>query len=162
MIEKEEKNNQLPLVVICGRTNVGKSTLFNCLSERRQALVSDIAGTTRDSNLGKVEWGGSAFDLVDTAGLLNYRYLENPKITGRDIDSQTQKQALYYLDRADLILFIVDTKAGLLPEDKSLADSLKKNSLYRSKTLLLANKVDSFKLASEAALFNKLGLGEPK
>ncbi|MFA5754392.1 MAG: ribosome biogenesis GTPase Der [Patescibacteria group bacterium] len=158
---KKREKNHLPLVVICGRTNVGKSTLFNCLSEKRQALVSDIAGTTRDSNLGRVEWNGSTFDLVDTAGLLDYRYLEGHKITAQDIDSQTQKQARHYLDQADLILFVVDTKAGLLPEDKSLGNSLKKNSTYLSKTILIANKVDSFKLASEAAAFNKLGLGEP-
>jgi len=157
----KENDNQLPLVVICGRTNVGKSTLFNCLNENHQALVSNVAGTTRDSNLSRVEWNGSAFNLVDTAGLFDYRYLENKKITTKDIDSQSQKQALYYLDRADAILFVVDTKAGLLPEDRSLADSLKKNNIYRNKTLLLANKVDSFKLASEAALFNRLGLGEP-
>jgi GTP-binding protein len=157
----KEKDNQRPLVVICGRTNVGKSTLFNCLSEKRQALVSDIAGTTRDSNLGKVEWNNSTFDIVDTAGLLDYRYLEDKKMTGDDIDTQTQRQARSYLDRADLILFVVDTKAGLLPEDKSLSNSLKRKTSYREKTIVIANKVDSFKLASEAALFNKLGLGEP-
>jgi len=148
-------------VVICGRTNVGKSTLFNCLNEKRQALVSNIAGTTRDSNLGEVEWQRNIFNLVDTAGLLDYRYLENKKIIDQDIDSQTQKQALSYLDKADLILFVVDSKAGLLPEDKSLASSLKKNPLYSKKTLLIANKVDNFKAASETALFNKLNLGEP-
>ncbi|MFA5155665.1 MAG: ribosome biogenesis GTPase Der [Patescibacteria group bacterium] len=152
----------LPLVVICGRTNVGKSTLFNCLTEKRQALVSDIAGTTRDSNLGRVEWAKHAFRLVDTAGLIDSRALSRQKIPAADIDSQTQKQARHYLDQADLILFLVDAKAGLLPEDKALAGGLKKNSAYRGKTMLVANKIDNFRLAAEAAPFHKLGLGEPQ
>ena len=156
----KQKNN-LPLVVMCGRTNVGKSTLFNCLTERKQALVSDIAGTTRDSNLGIVEWDNSAFELVDTAGILDWRYLLTKKLADNDIDTQTQKQARAYLDDATLILFIVDTKAGLLPEDKELAAALKKNSKYREKVMLLANKVDNFRAAGETAPFNKLNLGEP-
>lgn len=157
----KEKEAKLPLVVLCGRTNVGKSTLFNCLIEKRQALISDIAGTTRDSNLGTVEWNNSAFDLVDTAGIIDSRCLKGGEIKEDDIDSQTQKQARSYLDRADLIVLVTDAKAGLLPEDKSLAAGLKKNPSYRHKTMLVANKVDSLKLAAEAAQFNKLGLGEP-
>jgi len=158
----EKPNKNLPLVVICGRTNVGKSTLFNCLIEKRQAMISDIPGTTRDSNLGTVEWANSAFDLVDTAGIIDTRALSNQKITANDIDSQTQKQARNYLDQADLIIFLVDAKVGLLPEDKSLAVGLKKNNAYRQKTLVVANKIDNFKNAAEAAQFNKLGLGEPQ
>jgi GTP-binding protein len=158
---ESNQKNKLPLVVMCGRTNVGKSTLFNCLIEKRQALVSDIAGTTRDSNLGIVEWDNSAFELVDTAGILDWRYLLTKKMADNDIDTQTQKQARSYLDRADLILFIVDTKAGLLPEDKELAAALKKSPEYAPKVMLIANKVDNFRAAGEAAQFNKLGLGEP-
>ncbi len=154
-------NHNLPLVVICGRTNVGKSTLFNCLTEKRQALVSDIAGTTRDSNLGIVEWDGSAFELVDTAGIIDWRYLLNKKTSDDDIDTQTQKQARSYLDQANLILFLVDAKAGLLPEDKEIAAALKKNESYRKKVMLIANKVDNFRASSEAAQFNKLNLAEP-
>jgi GTP-binding protein len=159
MLKNTEK--KLPLVVICGRTNVGKSTLFNCLIEKNQALISDVAGTTRDSNLGTVEWANSAFDLVDTAGLIDAKYLNGKKTAETDIDSQAQKQARSYLNRADLILFLVDTKIGLLPEDKELATGLKRNKGYQAKVLLIANKVDSFKSASETAQFNRLGLGEP-
>jgi len=155
-----QKNN-LPLVVMCGRTNVGKSTLFNCLIEKKQALVSTIAGTTRDSNLGIVEWSSSAFELVDTAGIIDWRYLLTKKIADNDIDAQTQKQARSYLDKADLILFIVDTKSGLLPEDKEIAAALKKSEIYNKKVMLIANKVDNFRASSEAAQFNKLNLGEP-
>ncbi len=157
----KNNDNNLPSVVICGRTNVGKSTLFNCLTEKNQALVSEIAGTTRDSNLGKVEWAKKAFELIDTAGIINWHYLLTKKMPGNDIDAQTQKQARSYLDRADLILFLVDTKAGLLPEDKELAAAINKKNDYKNKILLVANKVDAFKLAAEAAQFNKLGLGEP-
>jgi GTP-binding protein len=149
------------LIALCGRTNVGKSTLFNRLTEKNQALVSDIAGTTRDSNLGLVEWAGTSFSLADTAGLIDAAALNAKKIKGEDIDSQAQKQAKSYLDEADLIIFLVDTKTGLLPEDKALAAGLKKNEKYRRKTIVAANKVDSFRLAGEAAQFNKLGLGEP-
>jgi len=159
MIKKN--NHNLPLVAICGRTNVGKSTLFNCFTEKRQALVSDIAGTTRDSNLGLVEWSNSAFELVDTAGLLDWRHLADNKFSDKSLDGQTQKQAKDYLDRADLILFLVDAKAGLLPEDRELAAVINKVEKYKKKTLLIANKVDSFNLSPEAAQFNKLGLGEP-
>lgn len=161
-MEKKSKKKQ-NLVVICGRTNVGKSTLFNCLTEKHQALVSDIAGTTRDSNLGLVEWAGRRFELIDTAGLLDWHYLTASRTSPRqtDIDSQAQQQAISYLDQADVILFMVDAKAGLLPEDKQLAAALKKSGRYNSKILLVANKVDSFRLTTEAAQFNKLNLGEP-
>lgn len=157
-----ESGANLPLVVICGRTNVGKSTLFNCLIEKNQALVSDIAGTTRDSNLNQVTWNHQTFTLVDTAGLLDWRSLSGKKNKDKDIDSQTQAQARAYLDRADLIIFLTDAKAGLLSEDRDLGAALKKNLAYRAKTITVANKVDNFKLAGEAAPFNKLGLGEPR
>lgn len=157
----KELDKKLPLVAICGRTNVGKSTLFNCLIEKKQALVSDISGTTRDSNFGLVEWNNSAFELVDTAGLIDWRYLKNSKITDEDIDSRTQKQAKKYLDKASLILFIVDVKAGLTIEDRELAKTIKTIPAYKTKTILVANKIDSYNLAPEAAQFNKLGLGEP-
>lgn len=158
---KQFVKKSLPLVALCGRTNVGKSTLFNCLTEKRQALVSNIHGTTRDSNLGLVEWDKSAFELVDTAGIIDWQYLLSKKTSGDDIDSQTQKQAINYLQQADLILFIVDNKTGLLPEDKEIAKALQKSSRYSKKVLLVANKVDNFRFAGEAATFNKLGLGEP-
>jgi GTP-binding protein len=160
---KQKETKKLPLVVIYGRTNVGKSTLFNCLIENNQALVSDISGTTRDSNLGIVEWSNSMFELVDTAGLLDDIYLTSKKIKSddQDIDIKTQKQAKEYLDKADVLIFLVDTKAGLMPEDTKLAKTINKIEKYKKKTLLIANKVDSFNLMPEVAQFNKLGLGEP-
>lgn len=159
MAKRNNEKNRLPLVVICGRTNVGKSTLFNCLSEKRQALVSNIAGTTRDSNISRIEWQGKQLQLVDTAGLLDQ--LSSKTKLEIDIEAQAKKQALDYLKEADLILFVVDTKAGILPDDKALASLIKKNRAYSNKTLLIANKTDSFAMAAETAIFNQLGLGEP-
>lgn len=156
-----KKEKKLPLVVICGRTNVGKSTLFNCLTEKNQALVSNIAGTTRDSNIGIVEWSHNTFEIVDTAGLLEDYYLSEKKIDETSVDSKSQKQAKYYLDQADVIIFLVDTKAGIMVEDTKLAKAINRSQKYRQKTILVANKVDSNRLTPEVAQFNKLGLGEP-
>ena len=150
-----------PLVVLCGRVNVGKSSLFNRLTEKNQALVSNIGGTTRDSNSGIVDWNGLSFDLIDTAGLLEKGFLKDSGSLEKDIDEKAQKQAKKYLDQADLILLIFDAKAGLMAGDRELAMQFKKTPSYRSKLILLANKVDNFKNAGEAAQFNKLGLGEP-
>lgn len=152
--------NNLPLVVIFGRTNVGKSTLFNCLIEKKQALVSKIEGTTRDSNIGQIEWRGVKFELVDTGGIIDLKHLENKKIKAQDIEAKVQQQARDYLKRADLILFLVDTKIGLMPQDKQMALFLKK-AIRQNKILLLANKADSPKLRSSIAEFNKLNLNEP-
>lgn len=156
------KEIKKPLVALFGRTNVGKSTLFNCLVEKRQALVSDIPGTTRDSNLGEVEWDGFSFDVVDTAGILDGIFLEK-KLKGQltDIDEKTQRQAKAYLEKADLLVFMVDSKAGLLAEDKELAKIIKKIPALKNKIILVANKADSVKQRAETAEFNKLGLGEP-
>lgn len=156
---KEENN--LPLVVICGRTNVGKSTLFNRLTEKSQALVSSIEGTTRDCNLGDISWNNVDFSLVDTAGLLTPKFLEKDKAKGFDIDTQAQNQALKYLRQAKIVIFLVDTKTGLLPEDTSLAKAINKRSDIKGKLILVANKVDGIKQRSEVAQFNKLALGEP-
>lgn len=156
----KEIQKDLPLVVICGRTNVGKSTLFNCLTEKRQALVSNISGTTRDSNIGTVEWNHSAFELVDTAGIIDYRYLQKTK-KSEEIDDQVQAQAVSYLNKAKIIIFLVDAKAGLMPEDKELALEISRKDKYKKKVILVTNKVDSLRSQPEAAQFNKLGLGEP-
>lgn len=170
MTKKSENNKKdLPQVVIFGRTNVGKSTLFNCLLEKRQALVSKIPGTTRDSNLGSLNWLGFDLDLIDTGGIMDFddQTLFNEKKMRRasdkidEINIKVQKQAIGFLKKADLILFLVDNKTGLLPQDKQLANLLKKNLADKEKIVLVANKVDSQTQAPDAAEFNKLGLGEP-
>ena len=156
----EEKNEKLPLVALYGRTNVGKSTLFNCLTEKKQALVSNISGTTRDSNLGIVEWNNSAFEIVDTAGIIDHRNFTK-KIKSEDLDEMVQAQAISYLEKATLLIFLADAKAGLMPEDIELARAINRSEKYKKKTILVINKVDSLRAEAEAAQFNKLGLGEP-
>ncbi|MDD4902327.1 MAG: ribosome biogenesis GTPase Der [Patescibacteria group bacterium] len=182
---------KLPLVVIFGRTNVGKSTLFNTLVEKHQAIVSDIAGTTRDSNVNIVRWGGFAFELIDTGGIINPNEetlfdkrkpisTENPpRLAGlgtppkrgsgkeikteEEINIKVQKQAVQYLKLADLVLFVVDNKTGILPADRQMINVLRKNLTgeIEKKIMLVANKVDSQAQQADAAEFNKLGLGEP-
>ncbi len=166
-------NKKLPTVVIFGRTNVGKSTLFNCLTEKKQALVSKIEGTTRDSNIGIVNWQGKSFELIDTGGIIDIKYLTGKKAKTGDIEEKVQIQAREMLKRADLVLFIVDAISGTLPQDKQMALFLKK--VYSQKgpldkgglgdlknnVLFVVNKVDSQKLRKEIAEFHKLSLGDP-
>jgi GTP-binding protein len=149
-----------PLVVIFGRTNVGKSTLFNCLTEKHQALVSNFPGTTRDSNLASVKWQGRIFDLVDTGGFMNLDFLRLKKIKAETIDELVQKQARDYLKKADLILFLVDARDGLLPQDITMALILKRIIADKKKVILVANKVEKLNLTPAAGEFHRLGWGE--
>lgn len=161
-------NKNLPLVVIFGRTNVGKSTLFNKLTEKKQALVSGIAGTTRDANRGLVRWRGLEFELCDTGGIMKVDNLfSTKKITGAarttdEIQQKIEEQARDNLSRADLILFLVDNASGLLPDDRETALALKKILGKRQdRVLLVVNKVDGRGTRPRAAEFNRLGLAEP-
>lgn len=155
--------HNLPLVALLGRANVGKSTLFNCLTEKQQALVSDVAGTTRDSNYGYVSWNHRDFELVDTAGIFDAKHLNNEfKKSESTIDFLAQQQVRQILDDAALIIFMVDNRSGLLTKDRHLAAALKKNPELLKKTIVVVNKVDSQKHASEAEGFVKLGLGQPR
>jgi GTP-binding protein len=156
-------NKKLPLVVIFGRTNVGKSTLFNCLTEKKQAIISSIAGTTRDANLGTVEWQRAKFDLVDTGGIIDLKRLIKPtkKNSGDLIQAKIEEQAKAYLDTADVVLFVVDAKTGLMPEDRELVILLKKIlQADFNKVILVVNKVDNRRLFERTADFHKLGMGE--
>ena len=160
MAESEKKKRQLPLVVIFGRANVGKSTLFNCLTEKRQALISNIAGTTRDSNLGQVYWCGRHLELVDTGGIINLKHLAEKGSSADNIDDQVQRQASQYLKQADLVIFLVDNKTGLLPQDRQMALLIKKN-INADKIILAVNKVDAPKDRLKISEFYKLSFGEP-
>lgn len=157
----DKNENKIPLVVIFGRTNVGKSTLFNCLMEKKQALVSNIEGTTRDSNINIVEWNNAKFDLVDTGGIMDLGLLYSKQSKEDNIEIKVQQQARDYLTRADLILFLVDAKTGLLPQDKQMSLFLKKQKFKKNKIILIANKVDSAKQMPNVAEFNKLAMGYP-
>ncbi len=156
-----KNDNNLPIVVIFGRPNVGKSMLFNTLVEKKQALVTDIPGTTRDSNLGIVSWQNQEFNLVDTGGILDIKCLTNKSTKTDDIEIKVQSQARQYLLQADLILFLTDNKSGLLFQDKQLALFLKK-TVDQNKIILVANKVDNFNQQFKTAIFFKLGIGAPQ
>ena len=138
------------LVAIVGRPNVGKSTLFNRLTQTRQAIVNEQAGTTRDRQYGKSEWLGKEFSVVDTGGGV---------VNSDDVfEEEIRKQVKLAIDEADVILFVVDIMNGVTDLDMDVADILR-----RSKTpvIVVANKTDNNMLQFNAAEFYSLGLGDP-
>ncbi|MCC8070590.1 MAG: ribosome biogenesis GTPase Der [Bacteroidales bacterium] len=138
------------LVAIVGRPNVGKSTLFNRLTQTRTAIVDPTAGTTRDRQYGKVDWNGKEFSIVDTGGWV---------VNSDDIfESEINKQVQVAIDEADEILFVVDAMNGVTDLDDHVAEILRKS---RKPVILVANKVDSGDWLYNVPEFYSLGLGEP-
>lgn len=138
------------LVAIVGRPNVGKSTLFNRLTQSRQAIVNEEAGTTRDRQYGKVEWLTKEFSLVDTGGWV---------VNSEDVfEEEINKQVKIAIEEADVILFVVDVQNGLTDLDMDVANILRRS---RKPILLVANKADSFDAHLQSAEFYSLGLGDP-
>ncbi len=138
------------LVAIVGRPNVGKSTLFNRLTESRQAIVDEVSGTTRDRQYGKVEWGGQEFSLVDTGGWV---------VNSDDIfESEINKQVAIAIEEADVILFLVDVMNGLTDLDSSVGNMLRRS---KKPIILVSNKADNFSFYAQSAEFYALGLGDP-
>ncbi|MBT6013556.1 MAG: ribosome biogenesis GTPase Der [Flavobacteriales bacterium] len=137
------------IVAIVGRPNVGKSTLFNRLTESRQAITHEQPGVTRDRHYGKSEWGGQEFSVIDTGGY----------ITGSDdvFEGEIRKQVELAIDESNVILFIVDAKEGITEMDSAVAKLLRKTA---KKVLVVANKTDNTKLLNEAVEFYNLGMGE--
>lgn len=137
------------IVAIVGRPNVGKSTLFNRLIQRRDAIVDSVSGVTRDRNYGKSEWNGRSFSIIDTGG-----YIE-----GSDdiFEGEIRKQVELAIDESDVILFVVDAEEGLTPMDEEVANLLRK---VTKPVLLVVNKVDNGKRLQDAYEFYNLGLGE--
>ena len=120
-----------PVVAIVVRPNVGKSTLFNRLAERRMAIVDDIPGTTRDRLATEVEWTGTVFDIIDTGGLDPTQVgpgkgQEPLSIGSHQFIDQIRTQAEIAIQEADAILFVVDGQAGVTPADREITDSLRK------------------------------------
>ena len=140
----------MSLVAIVGRPNVGKSTLFNRLTETRTAIVSEEAGTTRDRQYGKVEWGKKTFSIVDTGGM----------VAGSDdvFEGEINKQVKIAVDESDVLIFMVDVKDGVSELDRDVASLLRRT---RKPVLLVVNKVDNSDLQYGAAEFYSLGLGDP-
>ena len=138
------------LVAIVGRPNVGKSTLFNRLTETRTAIVSETAGTTRDRQYGHVLWGGREFSLVDTGGWV---------VNSEDIfEDEINKQVEIAIEEADVILFLVDIMNGVTDLDDQVARILRKSG---KEVIVVANKADNYDQHVYAAEFYSLGLGDP-
>ena len=136
------------IVAIVGRPNVGKSTLFNRLTESRQAITHEQSGVTRDRHYGKSEWGGKEFSVIDTGGY----------ITGSEdiFEGEIRKQVELAIEEANIILFIVDAKDGITEMDSAVVHLLRKTA---KKVLLVVNKTDNSQLLEEAVEFYNLGLG---
>lgn len=138
------------LVAIVGRPNVGKSMLFNRLTQSRQAIVTDISGTTRDRMYGKVHWTGQDFSLIDTGGWM---------VDSDDVmEDEINKQVMIAIEEADVILFVVDVITGLTDLDKAVARLLRQSN---KEVVIVANKADNYSLGYQSAEFYALGLGDP-
>jgi GTP-binding protein len=139
----------VPVVAIIGRPNVGKSELFNRIIGEHTAIVSEEAGTTRDRNFSKAEWGGHSFWLVDTGGINDDQ--------SAPMDVEIRRQVDTAIGEADLLLFVVDAKAGLHPVDHHVAELLRGSG---RPWLLVANKVDDPRDTSFYEFYN-MGAGDP-
>ncbi len=137
------------IVAIVGRPNVGKSTFFNRLIQRRDAIVDSVSGVTRDRNYGKSEWNGKEFSVIDTGGY----------VKGSDdiFEGEIRRQVELAIDEADAIIFVVDVEEGITPMDDEVAKLLRK---ITKPVLLAVNKVDNAKREQDAFEFYNLGLGD--
>jgi GTP-binding protein len=140
---------RLPQVAIVGRPNVGKSTLFNRMSGSRRAIVDSVAGSTRDRNVGVVDWSGKTFEIVDTGGIL--------ESAATPIDTQVAAQVEIAIRDAALVCWVVDGRAGLLPEERYLATKLRP---LGDRVILAVNKIDTEGHFAEAMEFHRLGFPE--
>lgn len=137
------------IVAIVGRPNVGKSTFFNRLIQRREAIVDSVSGVTRDRHYGKTDWNGREFSVIDTGGYV----IGSDDVFEKDIDKQVELA----IDEADVIIFVVDVTSGITPADEDVAKLLRKAN---KPTLIAVNKVDSNKNMLDATEFYSLGLGD--
>lgn len=137
------------IVAIVGRPNVGKSTFFNRLIQRRDAIVDSVSGVTRDRNYGKSEWNGREFSVIDTGGY----------VKGSDdvFEGEIRHQVTLAIEEADVIIFVVDVEEGITPMDAEVARLLRKET---KPVLVAVNKVDSSKRMDDTYEFYNLGLGE--
>ena len=137
------------IVAIVGRPNVGKSTVFNRLTESRKAIVDEVAGVTRDRNYGKAEWNGIDFSVIDTGGYV---------VNSEDVfEAQINRQVQLAIDEADAILFVVDVESGITDLDDAIAAMLRRT---KKDTFLVVNKVDNNQRIADSHEFYRLGLGE--
>jgi GTP-binding protein len=137
------------IVAIVGRPNVGKSTLFNRLVQRREAIVDSVSGVTRDRHYGKSDWNGKEFSVIDTGGY----------VVGSDdiFEDEIRKQVQLALDETDIIVFVVDVEQGITPMDSEVAKLLRK---VKKPIFIAVNKVDNAMRDADAVEFYNLGLGD--
>jgi GTPase len=138
----------VPVVALVGRPNVGKSTLFNRLTRTRDALVADFPGLTRDRKYGRAEVEGQEFILIDTGGIDG---------TEDGVETRMAAQSLMAIEEADIVLFLVDARAGVMPADEQIAKHLRSR---QKTTLLVANKIDGLDADAAIVDFWSLGMGE--
>ncbi len=139
----------MSIIAIVGRPNVGKSTLFNRLVERREAIVDSVSGVTRDRHYGKSEWNGKEFSVIDTGGY----------IVGSDdvFEGEIRKQVQLAIEEADIIVFVVDVEQGITPMDSEVSKLLRK---VKKPVFMAVNKVDNAMRDADAVEFYNLGVGE--
>jgi len=137
------------IVAIVGRPNVGKSTLFNRLVQRREAIVDSVIGVTRDRHYGKSDWNGKEFSVIDTGGY----------IVGSDdiFEGEIRKQVQLAIEESDIIVFVVDVEEGITPMDAEVAKILRK---VKKPIFIAVNKVDNAMRVADAVEFYNLGLGD--
>jgi GTP-binding protein len=138
-----------PVIAVVGRPNVGKSTLVNRIVGRREAIVEERPGVTRDRKFLDAEWAGREFTVADTGGWLAH---------GSTLDEQVSAQTERAIKTADVVVFLVDTSVGITDEDAKVAELLRR---HRSPVVLVANKVDGDSREVDAWVFSRLGLGDP-
>ncbi|KRP11254.1 MAG: ribosome-associated GTPase EngA, partial [Polaribacter sp. BACL8 MAG-120419-bin8] len=137
------------IVAIVGRPNVGKSTFFNRLIQRREAIVDAVSGVTRDRHYGKSDWNGREFSVIDTGGYV----LGSDDVFEKEIDKQVELA----IDEADAIIFMVDVETGITGMDEDVAKLLRR---VKKPVLLAVNKVDNARRVEESVEFYNLGLGD--
>src|ERR1700741_1032273 len=137
------------IVAIVGRPNVGKSTLFNRLTETRKAIVDDFSGVTRDRHYGIAEWTNHTFTVIDTGG-----YVANSEDV---FEAAIREQVVIAIEEATVILFMVDVTTGATDLDNEIAALLRRS---KKPVFVVSNKVDNNALQHDSAVFYSFGLGE--
>src|SRR5690349_24049417 len=147
--DTEEPTGPVPVLAVVGRPNVGKSTLVNRMIGRREAVVEDVPGVTRDRVAYDASWGGRRFTVLDTGGW-------EPNAEG--LAAAVADQARLAVDAADVVLFVVDATVGATDTDEAVVNVLRRS---KKPVVLAANKVDDARAEADAATLWSLGLGEP-
>ncbi len=144
----------IPVIAIVGRPNVGKSTLFNCLTQSRAALVSDFPGMTRDRQYGEADFAGHRFIVIDTGGITNKKNADKKN----ELDTLMADQSLQAIKEADKVLFLVDGREGVTAGDQSIVEKLR---TLKKNLFLVVNKTEGLDSSIVTADFFRLGLGTP-